>query len=276
MKKRDRVRQAKTVARDQTLTFQPVSPFNAERLVRALRRTYTVQAEPLQHLQSAYYDTYDWRLFNKSLALMCTSTHACLQSLGDDSLLAQAEIRAAPVFQQDLPEGELQTRLSPILSIRALRPLCTMSTHSQTLRILDRNAKTVVRLVIGQHYVMHNGASHPLLTRVCIKPLRGYDKAAMKLRQWLMRHDFAPLPASLYTIALAAVGRTPNDYTAKLRLRFDPQARADAATQELLRFLCQVMRQNEAASGARRRTSGASVTRRSGGRRSRAATTWPR
>jgi CHAD domain-containing protein len=246
MKKRDRVRQAKAVDNDQGLTFQPVGLFNAERLVSALRNTYTVQAEAPQHLRSTYYDTYDWRLFNKSLALMCTPTHACLQSLGDESLLVQAEITAVPIFRQDLPEGELQTRLSPILSIRALRPLCTISTHSQTLRILDRNAKTVVRLVVGQHHLMHDDASRPLLTRVWIKPIRGYDKAAMKLRKWLTHHDFAPLPASLYSIALAAAGRVPNDYSAKLRLHFDPQARADAATQELLRFLCQVMRQNEA------------------------------
>ena len=246
MKKRDRARQSKTVAGDQGLTFQPVGPFNAERLVSALRNPYTVQAEPPQHLPLTYYDTYDWRLFNKSLALMCTPTHACLQSLGDESLLVQADITAAPVFCQDLPEGELQTRLSPILSIRALRPLCTISTHSQTLRILDRNAKTVVRLVVDQHHLVHDDAARPLLTRVWIKPIRGYDKAAMKLRKWLTRHDFAPLPGSLYTIALAAAGRVPNDYSAKLRLHFDPQARADAATQELLRFLCQVMRQNEA------------------------------
>jgi CHAD domain-containing protein len=246
MRKRDRVRHAKTVAGDQGLTFQPVGPFNAERLVSALRNTYTVQAEAPQHLPLTYYDTYDWRLFNKSLALMCTPTHACLQSLGDESLLVQAKITAAPVFRQDLPEGELQTRLSPILSIRALRPLCTISTHSQTLRILDRNAKTVVRLVVDQHHLRHDDASRPLLTRVCIKPIRGYDKAAMKLRNWLTRHDFAPLPGSLYPTALAAAGRVPNDYSAKLRLHFDPQARADAATQEILRFLCQVMRQNEA------------------------------
>ena len=246
MKKRDRIRQAKVVAGAQGLTFQPVGPFNTERLVSALRHTYTVQAEVPQQFPSTYYDTYDWRLFNKSLALMCTPTHACLQSLGDESLLVQTEITAAPVFRQDLPEGELQTRLSPILSIRALRPLCTISTHSQTLRILDHNAKTVVRLVVDQHHLMHEDASRPLLTRVCIKPIRGYDKAATKLRKWLTHHDFAPLPGSLYPIALAAAGRVPNDYSAKLRLHFDPQARADAATQELLRFLCQVMRQNEA------------------------------
>ena len=246
MKKRDRVRQAQAVAGDQALTFQPIGPFKAERLVNALRNTFTVQAEPPQHLPSTYYDTYDWRLFNKSLALICTPTHACLQSLGDASLVARAEIAAVPVFRQDLPEGELQTRLSPILSIRALRPLCTMPTHSQTLRILDRNAKTVVRLVLEQHHLMLDDASRPLLTRVCIKPVRGYDKAAIKLRKWLMRHDFAPLTGSLYTTALAAAGRTPNDYSAKLRLHFDPQMRADAATQELLRFLFRVMRQNEA------------------------------
>jgi hypothetical protein len=169
-----------------------------------------------------------------------------LHSLRDEYLLGQAEMTAAPVLWQDLPEGELRTRLSPILSLRALRPLCTISTHSQTLRILDRNAKTVVRLVVNQHHLTHDDTSHPLLTRVCIKPVRGYDKAAMKLHTWLIRHDMAPCPSALYTTALAAAGRTPNDYSAKLRLHFDPQARADVSAQELLRFLCQVMRQNEA------------------------------
>jgi hypothetical protein len=181
MMKRDRVRQAKALANNQALTFQPVGSFNTERLVSALRDTYTIQAEPPHHLPSTYYDTYDWRLFNKSLALVRTCTHVRLHSLRDESLLGQAEMTAAPVFWQDLPEGELQTRLSPILSLRALRPLCTISTHSQTLRILDRNAKTVVRLVVNQHHIMHDDTSHPLLTRVCIKPVRGYDKAAMKL-----------------------------------------------------------------------------------------------
>ena len=230
---------------DQTLVFEPASPFDSDQLITALGQTYTVLADPSHRAPYTYYDTFDWRLFNKALTLACTPTHATLQELGDESLVAQAELTTPPAFSADFPDGDLQTRLAPLLGIRALRPLFTLSTQSQTLRILDRNAKTVVRLAVDHHQLQRNNTTLPLLTRVCLKPVRGYPKAATKLRRWLLQHHFSPLPGSLYTTALTAIGKTPNDYTSKPQFHFEPNQPAAAAIQELFRFLYQVMRQNE-------------------------------
>ncbi len=242
-------RDLKTDLDDQALVFEPATPFDPNELITALRQTYTVQAEPNDSIPSTYYDTFDWRLFSHSLTLVCTPTQAILQALGDETPVAQAEISTAPAFYADLPTGALQTRLAPLLGIRALRPLFTLCTQSQTLRLLDRNRKTVVRLVVDHHQLgklQHDTATHPALARVYLKPVRGYTKAATKLRRWLLQHHFFPLQHSLYTTALTAVGKTPNDYRSKPQLCFDRDQPAAAAVQDLLRFLLQVIRQNEA------------------------------
>lgn len=231
------------------LSFQPASSFDAERFANDLQAFYPIRTESKTHRQVTYFDTFDWRLYNQSLTLQWETPHLRLHALSDNcqhdcqalSSLPKASIRAS-----DLPAGALHQRLERVIDIRALLPLFDCTSQYATWRLLNSNDKTVIRLVIEHHtFTNAQGSSCPL-TRVCLKPLKGYAQDAEHVQQWLLARGFIPSHAPLYALALAALAITPNHYTAKPQFQLAPDMPAEAAMRSMLRFLFRVMRQNEA------------------------------
>ena len=215
-------------------------------VVRALRDAYPIHGDPRVTEHVVYYDTFDWRLFNKSLTVAYMPPHTCLYSLPDERLVSQTDTTTPPLRLRDLPLSELRTRLAPILGIRALLPLFELTARYQPLRLVDGCGKTVLRLTVEQHALGQNREASPLVSRVCLHPLKGSGKDAKKLRRWLVQQTFTPCHDTLYERALSAVAKIPNDYDTKLRLQLDPSQRADEATKQILRVLLRVVRRNEA------------------------------
>jgi CHAD domain-containing protein len=215
-------------------------------VVRALRRAYPLHGDPCVTEHAVYYDTFDWRLFNQSLTMAYTPPHARLYSLPDERLVSQTDTTTPPLRLRDLPPGELRTRLEPILDVRALLPLFDLTSRYQHLQLVDECDKTVLRLTVEQHTLGQNQEAAPLVSRVCLHPLKGYDKDAKKLRRWLEQQRFTPCRQTLYELALSAVAKVPNDYDTKPRLQLDPSQRADEATKQILHVLLSTIRCNEA------------------------------
>ncbi len=231
------------------LILQPTSAFNAKQLATALQDLYTVRSESKTQRHGTYLDTFDWRLYNQSLALRWEAPHLTLHALSDDRqrdsevLSSQTE---APTRVVDLPPGSLRQRLKRVTGIRALMPLFDCASQYNTWRLLNPDDKTVVRLVVERHTCANAQGGAPDLTRVCLKPLKGYVQEAEHVQQWLLARGFVPSHTPLYAQVLAALGVTPNHYTSKPQFQLDPDMQADAAVRSILRFLFRVMRQNEA------------------------------
>jgi len=215
-------------------------------VVRALRHAYPIHGDPRVTEHVVYYDTFDWRLFNKSLTFAYTPPHARLYSLPDEGLVSQTDMTTPPLRLRDLPLGELRTCLEPILGVRALLPLFELTSRYQPLRLVNERDQTVLRLTVEQHALGPNREASPLVSRICLHPLKGYSKDAKKLRRWLVQQTFTPCHDTLYELALSAVAKVPDDYHTKFRLQLDPSQRADEATKQILRVLLRVMRRNEA------------------------------
>ena len=214
--------------------------------MRALQAAFTIRKDPRVREHAVYYDTFDWRLFNKSLMLVYTANHAILRSLSHGNIVCQTEVAPPPVFLTDIPLGALHTRLAAILDVRALLELFTLVSHSEPLRVVNDDDKMVARIVLVQHHLEGVQRTTPVWNRVRLTPVKGYEKAAREVRKWFVKNGFTPASDSFYQHALAAVGKCPGDYVSKPRLQLDPRMRADAATKHILSFLFTVMRCNEA------------------------------
>jgi CHAD domain-containing protein len=230
------------------MTLQPVSSFDVERLISALQGIYTVQAEANTHRHVTYLDTFDWRLYNHSLTLQWQAPHLTLHALSDDSQHDREVLSSttAPTRAADLPAGPLRQRLERLIDIRALLPLFDCTTQADIWRLLNPDDKTVIRLVVERHTCANAQGRAPTLTRVCLKPLKGYAQEAEHVQQWLLPHGLMPSHTPLYAQALAALGVKPSPYRTKPQLQLDPTMPAAAAMRCILRFLFSVMRQNEA------------------------------
>jgi CHAD domain-containing protein/phosphohistidine phosphatase SixA len=216
-----------------------------QRVIARLTESYSVKQENAVPVHTVYYDTFDWRLFHKALTLVKSNDTLILRSLPDESVLDSVPITSPPVFVTDIPPGDLQEHVAPIVTARAFLELFAVTAQGQTLRILNSNKKTVLQLELQELTVSSQDTMVPLAPRLLLRPIRGYDKQAHKMASWLIQQGCTPIPKHLFDHALTVLQKTPHDYTTKFDMQLAPMMRSDAASKIILRFLCQVIRRNE-------------------------------
>jgi CHAD domain-containing protein len=221
--------------------------YNKQNLIKELADHYTIKRESAASERLTIYDTFDWRLFKKSLFLYECGNRLFLRKLKKNEMMLSAEISTFPVFIWDFPEGELKRLLAPVIKMRALIDLVALKSRSIPYRILNADEKTVARLTYEEFRISRKKNAPVLTTHLWLKPVKGYPKYAYDLAKRIEAAEFTLSKADdLYFNALAVAGRKPGSYTSSIDLQFDPDMHSDKAAKVLLRFLVQVMRINEA------------------------------
>jgi CHAD domain-containing protein len=198
-----------------------------------------------------FYDTFDWRLFNRSLALRHAGQELFLEPLSNGDSLSglPSGLTSAltPEFAWDLPESPLRERLNVIIKMRALLPLATILTMSRTYRILNKDEKTVARVVTTEVRTLEEESEPLLATYLSLRPVRGYPKYSRKLAKRLGRAGTeTPMLEDLYFSALERADQKPGSYSSKLNLQLKRKKRSDASAKVILRYLFEIMKANEA------------------------------
>src|SRR4029434_9918100 len=124
-------------------------------------------------------------------------------------VLERATITTPPVFLSDVPSGSLQGKVAPIIEMRALLTLFAMDTQCTCIRIINNDAKTVVRLLCETGTIAEAKDASPFDTCLWLKPVRGYEKEAKRFSQWLISKGLTLSPNYLYLQGLAAVAKHP-------------------------------------------------------------------
>ncbi len=192
-----------------------------------------------------YYDTFDWRLFNKSLLFFSWHEHLEMRKMGAAQSLFQISCKPVPQFIWDFPESELERYLKPIIKMRRLIKLVDLVSHIVRYRILNADEKTVVWLSFETIGSRNRKNPFSIGTQMWITPVKGYTKHADRVKNQIQRLGFMPSTnEDVYFQALYEAGLEPGDYSAKLNLNLTPEMRADTATLTIFRFLLKVIRTN--------------------------------
>ncbi len=203
--------------------------------------------EPINDTEQVqtFLDTFDWRLFNKNLVLLKEPDRYVLYCLPGRETVASLSVPRGtePVFSTEFPEGTLKEILQAHLSVRALLPLARARTRRQTMRVLNRNEKTVLIATLEQARVPDS--EQPLNTLV-LKPIRGYEKHLRRLNRSLREVGAEPQSENLFHAAIRATGRRPGDYTSKLNIALEPDLTGAEAARRILGHLFRTIRCNEA------------------------------
>lgn len=218
--------------------------FNQREFLRELQEICLIQQEKPCREQYVYYDTFDWRLYHKSLLLCSTAHTLLLQSLEKTTVLERATMTVPPVFLSDFPSGRLQEQVAPIIDMRALLKLFAMEAHCTPIRILNNDAKTVLRLLVEVDTLAEAKNAPPFATCLWLKPVRGYDKEAKKFSKWLTNRGWTTSHDHFYLQGLAAVKKQPGAYSSKIHVRLQPTLRTDAAVKIVLRALLHIIKWN--------------------------------
>ena len=235
-----------------SLEFLLPARLGAASLLARAKQAFRHHAEPPRVLTRTWYDTFDWRLHAKASTLEGTrdgNIHTLVwRSLQGEILCPRLKLTAAPRFAWDLPPGPLQDLLAPILEMRELVPNFRVRSSVKTLRILNKDEKTVAYLVIEENTLPRQKGlkSGKLDNRATVIPVKGFPKPAREVAKFLQEQDLIPAPDDLRQTILSISGETPGSYSSKLDFTLDPAMRADEASKIILHRLLDIMEQNEA------------------------------
>lgn len=195
-----------------------------------------------------FLDTFDWRLFNRNLVLIRERDRCILYSLSDRETVASLSLPpgAEPACSADLPQGPLKEALEAHLSVRALLPLAKVRTRRQTMRVLNRNEKTVLTATIEQARVADSAPAGQSFNTVVLRPVRGYEKHARRISRTLRDAGAEPQAEDLFHAAMRATGRKPGDYSSRLDIVLEPDLNGAEAARRILGHLFSTIRRNEA------------------------------
>lgn len=225
--------------------YLAASMFSGEKLGAKLKKKYTLEAGEGHTTSTVYCDSFDWRLYSQGLSLQHTGGLWQLQGLDNGEVIAQqkGEAPGKSLFVSSLQEGQLKSTIGPLLDIRALLPLVTLNVEVLPYRVLNRDRKTVVRILMER---WQPPGDEPEICTVMVKGVRGYDKHLTTVKQCLaglgVSQTAPPLPG--LGEGLQAKGRAPLDYTSKFNLHLDGDLAARHATIEIYRHLLTTMREN--------------------------------
>ena len=225
-----------------SLQFDFPVGLTAEKFIAKLSNKACTQLVSRHASLKTYYDSFDWRLYTNSVTCEVNRSKVAstllLRNLNNDLIIASTEIEKVPAFSQEFQLEEIRSALEPLLEMRALMPVCTLDYETYQLNILNKDEKTVLRLVLEEHNLFDN--------RVTLQLIKGYDKSAEHIIEILTtKLGLTATDKPLLLTALRLQGRKPNDYSSKLNIDLDPDMRADVACKYIYSHLLKAIKDNE-------------------------------
>jgi CHAD domain-containing protein len=225
-----------------TTHFELPANLTAEKLIAALGDKFETHLVSRQYLLKTYYDSFDWRLYRQSVICEFNrskqSSSLMLSNRKNGELIASTILFDVPSFSKQLNPGKVRQSLEPLLGVRALMAVCTLECEAYHIDIVNKDAKTVLRVLIEQFDLLNN--------RLTIFPIKGYDKVAEQIIGITTRElGLSPVDKPLILEALKLQGRHPKDYTSKLDIRLTPDMRADIACKFIFTHLLRTIKLNE-------------------------------
>lgn len=216
-------------------------------LVADITEGFAVATEQVQSTVITWFDTFDWRLYQRGLFLYCDEMGWNLLKKG--SAVPHATVAAKPAdgtfFAWDFPGGRIRSVLEPVLEMRCLMPLVTHESSTTCLRILNKDDKTVARVFLVEHKVAgHN----TVLWMVRLEGVRGYAKNFRELEKFFRNYGIRETVDIFYpfTRGVELCGRQLLDYHSRFEIKLMPDSSARVAMIAIYRQLLEAMQSNQA------------------------------
>lgn len=204
-----------------------------------------------------YLDTFDWRLYRSGMVLeLECSGGLCLllwREIKSGTVLLSRMVRKPPKSAADFSNAGSQGVLKQVLGRRTLVAHVTLEIHTDTLLLLNRDDKTVMRVELRRDQIIpqQGSGSHVILDNVLyLFPYRGYESEFKDRLRWAKRDGaLTPITQDPLLSALGALDIAPGDYTGRPKFSLSCEQQALQAMVRILERFLQVMDSNIA--GAR-------------------------
>ena len=213
-----------------------------DQLLGQLQMRFPVELTSLGTQARHYFDTFDWRLFRRELALCRARDTVALWSLDNRPVSERAPCLALPPCVDEWDESPLKAQLLPLVSIRTLMERAVV--HAAYFVLAEQAAphRPVAHIAFEEGAAKDYGRIVPLPTQVEVTAYAG-STVAGELRAWLDSLDLTAVSSSGPAATLHTVQQA-RAYSAKLVFTFEPDMRAEHAVRTILAFLLDIVRQN--------------------------------
>ncbi len=228
--------------------FLPPDEMTLDGAGDALRSGVAAGDQETRDADRTFYDTFDGLLHAERLELVHESGRLALieTQSGHERAGLVTPPPTAPMLAAALPAGSLRDEVVGVCGVRALLPLVHVHSRVRTLRVLDDEEKTVVRMSLEEPRVVSDSSSErPLRPRIRITPVRGYGTEFDEVRRRLERElGFKVADQPLVDEALRAAGELPGGTPSKIKVSLGYSQRTDEAAVHVLRRLLDVIEAN--------------------------------
>ncbi len=224
--------------------FMPDS-LQVDVLLSALAGALNVVSAPEYSATVVYTDSFDWRLFQQGYILHCHGRSWTLYHGDSGAVTVQQggpELKRS-CFARDFPPGLLRDQLEPLLAIRCLLPLATVHLTGCQVRLLNRDEKTVARIVFEEQRL---SAGKPVFRMLRLFSIRGYDQELASVRR-ILAESGVNLPVSPligFVEGCKEAGRRPLDYSSKFVMQLDAGQTAGQAMVRIYQHLLTAVTRN--------------------------------
>ncbi|MBF0277080.1 MAG: CHAD domain-containing protein [SAR324 cluster bacterium] len=214
-----------------------------------LKKEFALVEEPPKTIQRIFYDSFDWRVFESSGILEAEihggSTLLSWSQREDGQSLGSIGLNTMPQFVWDFPIGPFRDRLESILEARVLLPQITIKSHIHSLKLLNKDKKTVLRLFLEENTLLDPRLQQEYSLGKCLRmiPVRGYKKPYLQVLSALS--NLKKRDQSLFDEALKRLDIHPKKFSSKLAVSITPDLNAETATKRVYTDLFRVLKQNE-------------------------------
>ncbi|MBN1142589.1 MAG: CHAD domain-containing protein [Deltaproteobacteria bacterium] len=208
-----------------------------------------VRTEAAGNLLRTYFDTFDWRLWHHGSLLVeersPNRNDVCWRYLADGRIIGQLP-GAVPRFREGFPDSPLGHGIGPIIDIRALLPVAVTQVARHRGKLLNRDDKIVLRIVIEEAIAGEDAETirFPVPLRIRLEPLKGYSKPFRKAQSLLEEILALPAAASELETVLEAIGQKAAGYSSRLNLKLGSAMTAGAAVRIIFGRLLETMERN--------------------------------
>ncbi|MBV5318724.1 MAG: CHAD domain-containing protein [Desulfobulbaceae bacterium] len=224
--------------------FMPDS-LQVSALLSVLAAEFGVAATPEYSATVVYADSFDWRLFRQGYILHCHNQAWTLYHGDSGEITVQQggpELNRS-CFARDFPPGVLREVLAPLLAVRCLLPMATVTLIGHQIRLLNRDEKTVARVVFEEQRL---ATAQPVFRMLRLFGIRGYDQALHTVRR-ILEENGVTQPASPligFVEGCKGEGRQPLDYSSKFTMELHAGYTARQAMVRIYRQLLTAINQN--------------------------------
>jgi len=213
-------------------------------IVEYLDEKYLLKELPPRATDVTFFDTFDWRLYEKNRLCSLQDNTLHLTDFADRQQVAPLSLTGRPPrFWWQFPESDMKQALAEILDVRALLPQAAFSQTTLELRILNKDEKVVAHVLLIE-LDPGNGKNN---YSVQLREVRGYNKWFLKLSRDLARFGEPQPDTRVHTLttAMAAVGRAPMEYSSGFSVPLTSDMESLTATKTIYKNLLTTMLANE-------------------------------